>query len=156
MPKLNFVESPVTKKKNPNSLRRLFVDILNYKFDGNLTRAADEIKRRYAIRYGIQGRSPRTFRRHLGEIVADSRRIEYWDIEVFANIMGVTSGQLLLFSRLRSDSGDHLTCSVIENGTSLGLKRIVLRLAEGEPLDVELLDEWSDLMSELQPGLPIP
>lgn len=156
MPKLKFVESPVSIKKNPNSLRRLFVDILNYKFDGNITRAAEEIKRRYAIRYGIQGRAPRTFRRHLTEIVTDRRRIEYWDIEVFANIMGVTSGQLLLFSRLRSDSGDRLTCSIIENGTSLGLKRIVLHMAEGQPLDVELLDEWSDLMSELEPSLPIP
>lgn len=149
-----FSQKSDKEKRNPNSLRKLFIDIINEKFDGNISRAARWIENNFPNNYGVLDKSHRTIRGQISEIVNDIRYIEYWHIEAFARMVGVPAGMLLIFSRFRSEvSGD----SSLTNARSIrdALHRAMSRTNFSDELHVGVLEEWADSIKNYQPGLDL-
>ncbi|MFC4726188.1 hypothetical protein AB6B38_11880 [Glycocaulis abyssi] len=140
-------------KKNPQSLRFLLIDIANHKHRGNITQLARTIKSSYASKYGIGELTERSIRRNISEILYDERRIEYWHIEVFANMIGVTSGQLLLFSRLTAEqNSSNGQPDIIRQSSISSLEKTDI----SNTLDLETLIRWAEDLKGVQMPLPLP
>lgn len=145
---MKFEINDTETKKNPNSLRKLLFDIIQYKYDGNVSEAARFILKSYVERYGIGTKTERSIRAHIKDIIEDRRYIEYWHLEAFAQMMQVPAGLLLIFSRMRSEGGaaDHANARIIRDGVSDAM----LRTNFYEPLDVSVLDDWAESLRPLQ------
>lgn len=91
-----------TEKKNPNSVRFLLGHIINVYFDGNIAKAAREL-RKFGGRYKDErdDRGPKVLNtKSILRILQDEDHVTYWHLEIFARFLGIPTGTLLLVSRM--------------------------------------------------------
>jgi hypothetical protein len=141
---------PETEKKNPNSLRFLFGHIINFYFEGDRTKAAEnmEITSIYAAK-----RTPTKKIRAsaLGKILKDKDHIEYWHIEAFAKATQIPSTGLLALS---------LAYSMIRKGQYDAVKKLgagfraladhLDRMADTQEISKKMMVELSDDFKQSQ------
>ena len=95
--------NPPTKldsKQNPASLREVFRYVRQ--IDGSSPEQFEKKLLPYCGRYGKKKMPAKTIR----QIEKDDTRIQYWHIELYSNYVGIPSGVLLLFSRLKANIRD--------------------------------------------------
>ena len=91
------------KKLNPDSLRRMFFDIIQEYYDGDLVEAAHDLNNRQRL-YRLNSQSRSKFTPQMIEkILTDTMYISYWHLEAFSSKLGVPIGVFLLVSRMCSN-----------------------------------------------------
>lgn len=90
-------------KRNPNSLTSLIREISFEQFGGNIQRTAEGLSDVRPERlYDVSALTPG----QVDAIFNSRSHIKYYQLEAFANVVGVPTGILLLVSRLKSMESD--------------------------------------------------
>jgi len=74
--------------------------------------------------------------------------LKYWHLEAFAKQVGVPTGLLLIFSRLRSNRDKGL---IDENARILrALREFAERTKPDDPFEIDALFGWAETLGELE------
>lgn len=135
-------------KKNPNSIRRLFFDLVDQEFRGNqkfaaysLTKFADTQLEGDTTNYR---RLPIT-REILNRINQDAVYIQYWHLELIARYLKLPLGIILLFTRMQSNV-DKKDGDLENQRISRFLRNISDELDKSDnAIDYAMLKKWSKI-----------
>lgn len=136
-------------KLNPNSIRKLLWDVYEANFESD-AEAAIALNKHCKFSWGGGvSFTPGMLRKLLD----DKTMLKYWHIQAFADYLGIPSGMLLLFSRLRSNA---------ERGATADTRRILAAMAElgtliehDDDFGPDTLARWISLTSHGQTALDL-
>ena len=132
-------EDQEDSKQNPASLRTVFRYIRE--MNDSSPEAFEKKLLPYCVRYGKKKMPAKTIR----QIENDHTRIQYWHIELYSNYIGIPSGALLLFSRLKADERDKKQEDFVKTRESI--KEIFSNDDLFDEFDPENLIKWIDVFT---------